>query len=139
MLRLKNFLIAALDGKLQLHESISQDIGYLYNQELQNKSGLFFIQLDNRDFWIGRDYLLWAFEYMATWIYNAPNGDIVFAVTPLYQGSFLSTQKTMMSYAKWMKTYKPHLMVILSRKIVQRWLAQTNSILEQIDKNNPHM
>jgi hypothetical protein len=30
-------------------------------------------------------------------------------------------------------------MVILSRKIVQRWLAQTNSILEQIDKNNPHM
>jgi chitinase len=75
-----------------------------------------------------------------TWIYNDIGGNIIFAITPFYPFLFCDPDEepNYLPYEEWIKSYKPYLIAKLSRETAEQWLAQANSILEQIDKNNPH-
>lgn len=127
----------ALNNDLQLHNSIKQDIGYLYNEEIQNKEGLFYEQLEGRKFWVGRNYHLWGYNHLTTWLYNSSNADIILEVTPIYPGSFSDQKKAAqkISYNDWLINYKPYLLKILSKNTAQQWLEQTQNILNQIKYN----
>jgi hypothetical protein len=44
-------LTKTIEGKLPLHESINQDIGYLWNKELHGAKGLTYNIIDNVKYW----------------------------------------------------------------------------------------
>ncbi len=123
----------AILGQYTLHESIKKDIGYLYNEELQEKPGLFYKKLDNRDYWVGYSYKLWSSGINATWIYNNDKEAIILEITPVYPGYFDESYET--SYDEWIKFYKPYLIKEISVETAKDWLFKSRSLLNQIDKN----
>ncbi len=50
----------ALQGRLELHGSIQENIGYLWNEHLQNKRDLPYDMLEGRKYWVGLRYSLWG-------------------------------------------------------------------------------
>ena len=144
MIILSNLLTKALSNKLQLHESIIEDIGYLYNQysdylwnkksKVQDNFG--YSKLDGRDTWVGNNYSLWDSD-LASWIYNDTDASIVFEVTPVYPEDFFCTKRKpqKVSYQEWIKGYAPYLIKKIPHNVAQQWLAQANDILKQIDEN----
>lgn len=129
---LNYILTRAIKGQYTLHESIKKDIGYLYNEELQEKPGLSYEKLERRDVWVGLKYNVW-FNDFATWIYNNNEGAILLEITPVYPGYFDELYET--SYDEWIKYYKPYLTKEISIETAQDWLQKARSILNQIDKN----
>jgi hypothetical protein len=125
-----------LQYQLLIDESIT-DIGYLYNEEIQNKSGLFYTQLEGRKFWIGRMYHLWTYKDITTWIYNDNDQNIIFEVTPIYPGNFSTSKKAanIILYNDWIKTYKPYFIGIIAKEIAEQWIEKASGIINQIDKN----
>ncbi len=106
-----NLLTQALDNKLQLHPSISKDIGYLYNQELQGKPGLTYEKIEDNDYWVGDNYLLWTYN-VVSWLYNTKDGSIIFEITPIFLGLFSADTDALENefhYKEWLKTYKPYI------------------------------
>ncbi|HEV2916677.1 MAG TPA: hypothetical protein VGW78_02925 [Candidatus Babeliales bacterium] len=63
-------LSKALNNALELHDSIKKDIGYLANEELQNKPGLVYKKTNTIASWVGEDYSLWSGDDFSTWLYN---------------------------------------------------------------------
>lgn len=143
---LKGILMEALDNRLLLHISINKDIGYMYNEHRQGKSG-FVYEMDpilQYDSWVGYKYLLWGLQNIA-WIYNNTAQEIIFEITPCFPGDAtyqnpnepLSAEEIANShwYEQWIKDYKPILIRKIPRKIAQTWLKQTNDILNTIETN----
>lgn len=137
-------LTQALNRQLLLDASIKQDIGYLYAQyrfltyyqnTLEQTGFLFVDQLNGRD-WIGRKYLAWGHE-VALWIYNDVADNIVLEFTPMYKGPKFDQEEEFdtLPFEQFLKTYKPLCTRILASNIAQQWLAQANSILDQIAAN----
>jgi len=141
---LKNILEKALSNKLQLHTSIKEDIGYLYNQysdflcnkksKVQDNFG--YTKLEGTDIWAGNKYNLWNSDVIS-WIYNDADGSIIFELTPAYPENFYYTKlkPQTIPYQEWIKGYKPYLIEKIPHNIAQQWLDQANAILKQIDKN----
>lgn len=139
---LKNLLIKALSNKLQLHKSIQEDIGYLYNQysdylcneksQVQDTFG--YTKLEGRDIWAGNKYNLWNSD-ITSWIYNDVDGSIIFELTPAYPENFYYTKSQTIPYQEWIKSYKPYLIEKIPHDVAQQWLDQANALLKQIDKN----
>lgn len=144
MIILSNLLTKALSNKLQLHKSITEDIGYIYNQysdylcndksKVQNNFG--YTKLEGRDIWAGNKYNLWN-SALTSWIYNDADGSIIFELTPMYPENFFYTKKKpqKIPYQEWIKDYRPYLITKIPHNIAQQWLAQANAILNQIDEN----
>jgi len=133
---LHSLLTKALKNDLKLHKSITQDIGYLYNEELQGNPGLFYTKLEERDYWIGNNYLLWSHKF-ATWLYNDNDGNIILEITPIYPGIFIDPAETAngTTYEKWIEGYKPCFTQKIPLDIAENWLKQASSILKVIDEN----
>lgn len=141
---LSGLLTDALYNKLQLHESITEDIGYVYNQYsdfLWNKkskasNNFGYTKLEGRDTWAGNNYHLWS-SSLTSWIYNDIDGSIIFELTPMYPEDFYYTKKKpqKIPYHEWIKGYAPYLIEKIPQSVAQRWLAQANDILEQISEN----
>jgi hypothetical protein len=141
----------ALDCDLKLHESIQKnnsivsDIGYLYNEDLQNQSDLTIVKEPEEEYelWIGYKYGIWG-DNIKTWIYNDKKGNIIFKLTPIFPGKF-STGKldpndpeemaNFLWYKEWIKSYKPILTRKIPKKIALQWLEQAEDIVKQIDHN----
>ncbi len=155
MIILSNLLTKALKNKLQLHESITQDIGYLFNQysdylcddtsTVQNNFG--YTKLDGRDTWAGNNYSLWNSD-LASWIYNDVDGSIIFELTPIYPEDFFYTKneppilrqrlrraRQTVPYQEWIKGYAPYLITTIPHNVAQQWLEQADSIVKQIDES----
>lgn len=141
---LSNLLREALSNELQLHKSITEDIGYVYNQYsdfLWNKkskapNSFGYTQLEGRDIWAGNKYNVWN-SALTSWIYNDIDGSIIFELTPMYPEDFFYTKKKpqKISYQEWIKGYAPYLIEKIPYNVAQKWLTQANAILEQIDEN----
>ena len=74
----------AIADRFKLHSSIAKDIGYMWNEELNETSGLVY---KDSGFWVGCDHLVWTnrgYEYLktATWLYNNEKGEIILEITP---------------------------------------------------------
>lgn len=139
-------LAPAIENKLKLHGSIQKDIGYLYNDELQNKPKPDLIYEERTEIkrWIGEKYSLWYGEF-PTWIYNNQAGEIIFEMTPYFPGRPTYPSKDELPtieeienskwYDEWIKDYEPILIRIIPREVAQQWLDKANGILEQIEEN----
>jgi hypothetical protein len=139
---LRDKLVKALNNELQLHPSITSDIGYLYNGKDYNDIG--FVkegESEGVQYWVGNKYQIWhnygpKIDYRA-WMYNDKEGDIIFEVTPHYP-YFLYEYKKMRRYfpfKKWMARYKPYLKTIISREKAQEWLSQAEHFVKAVDDN----
>lgn len=142
MLYLADLLEKALNSKLFLHPSITQDIGYYHNEYLANNTNFpTQILADGNTDWVGYFYHLWSarenLSSFDSWIYNAPNGDIVFKVTPLYPYMYSEPEKETdyIPYEQWIKNYKPYLMIILPKVIAEQWLKQAKHVVNTIQNN----
>jgi hypothetical protein len=135
---LKNIAKKIVANELQLHESITKDIGFLLNEALQYKSGLFEVPNGSSTWWVGYQYCLSMCGKVALWFYSdTPDGRIIFEATPIFPFSYRNYDKdpNYISYRKWMKTYKPYFIAEASMSCIKQWIGQANIILEQIEKN----
>lgn len=150
---LRDNLVKAVNNEMQLHKSITQDIGYLENIsfEYDNKQAeiadkidedywqphpdLMYTQDENFFSWIGNAYNIWGHGNLATWIYNDKQGNIVFEITPRYPGLFAEDKSGInISFEDWMKTYKPFVVRIISPEVAQQWIEQANKIIAYIEE-----
>ena len=129
-------LTKALHNELILHESLKDDIGYLYNQELQEKPGLSYKKWQGVDQWGGQDYMLWE-GILVTWLYNNVEGSIILEATPVYPGNFMlpEEQETYQAYDEWIRNYSPYLIQTIPKKTAEKWLELTKKILAHIEEN----
>ena len=142
MYSLSHLLTEALANRLQLHESITKDIGYLYNEDLHwtfneelSKRPPHLVHVQENNWWVGDKHNLWCHEYQS-WIYNDAQNNIIFELTPLYPGLFDTEEKKYpVPFKEWMQNYKPFLMRTIPREVAQKWLEQANSILKTIEVN----
>jgi hypothetical protein len=150
---LRNMLCAALHGNILLPESIktyentNHDIGYRYNEYLQEKLELIsgtWLKKSCND-WYGNKYRVWGHE-LQLWLYNDDHGAIIFKLTPIFPGGFPIDDPTepeevarAKHYSQWIKTYKPFLTEKLPREVAQQWLAQVEEIIKTIEDNDRRM
>ena len=137
----------ALRYELKFHDSINKDIGFLWNEELQNKPGLSYSKLEGNDYWVGLYNLLWETPgyckpKLSTWIYNDSDGEIILEITPSYPWHFTDPEelddKDYVPYEEWIKTYKPLLIRKISKEIALRWKEQVEEILSILEKNSQY-
>ena len=142
---LKRKLTLTLSNELILHPSIEKNIGYYWNQKLnEDSSNLFLIQGKEESYWVGSTYLLWTTDSRkknqryATWLYNDTQGNIIFEVTPTYPDTFIDPEDPadLKAYQEWMeKKYKPFFTRTIPRDVGIQWLDQANLILQTISDN----
>lgn len=130
------FLERALANQLPLHESIKQDIGFLWNEELQEKPGLVYEKFNDRNYWVGQSHLLWdtpstVKPETTTWLYNDNNGSIVLEITPTYPWHFVKPKKREIKipYEEWMSGYKPFIVRTIPREVAEQWLKQAQELV----------
>lgn len=134
-------LTETINNKLLLHKSLEGNIGYQYAQDvffaydrnILEPLGLVFDENNN---WIGRRYLLCAYD-VAVWMYNDKNGDIKLEFTSVYGGGYFDPEDIngIAAYEQFLKNYKSYVIVTISQRTAQQWLAQANDILKHIDEN----
>ena len=134
----------ALRNQLTMHKSITQDLGFLFNQysayicgeKLKEPTHLILISENNNKYWPGNDYNLWAKNFVS-WIYNKPDGSIVFEITPFYPFMYCEPKEEphYIPYKEWIKTYKPYFITTLSKEKASMLLKQTKDIIKIIEQN----
>ena len=130
----------AIVGKLKLHISIIDDIGYMWNKSLNEDSDLIY---NGNGFWVGQANLLWSisgYDYskVTTWLYNDVNDNIVLEVTPTYKWHFQDPEPgdaLYTTYEEFMQKYKPILLRIIPEQIAVQWLKQAQDLLNKIEAN----
>lgn len=140
---LYGLLTSALKNDAQLHESIKQDIGYLWNEELQRKPGLTYATLDSgTTYWVGLDNLLWetpgnAKLVLSTWLYNTLDTAIMLEITPDYPWHFRQSKrnKHFVTYEEWLQRYKSLAKFIIPSNIALAWKDKIEPILEALENN----
>ncbi|MBP6869621.1 hypothetical protein KBC04_01960 [Candidatus Babeliales bacterium] len=141
---LKTKLTLALSNKLKLHSSIKKNIGYYWNQDLNEDDPDLVFNSKKGKSWVGNIYFLWAtdnskkYERFATWLYNDEAGNIIFEVTPTYPDTFIDPEDPadVVAYQEWMeKSYQPFFTRIISQDLALQWLDQVNLILKIIKEN----
>jgi hypothetical protein len=143
LLGLRSMLCEAFENKLQLHESINQDIGILWNKEFQNKTELIYEECEGQEFWVGRVFLLWSTPgdikpSLTTWLYNDKDRNIIFEVTPTYYWNFidpLSDEQDYITYEEFIKNYKPLLIEKISKEAAKEWILKIDELLKIIQSN----
>lgn len=139
LVTLNNLLKRAIADKLQLHESINKDIGFLWNEVLQDKGEMFpAYQLGGIEHWVGEKYLLWSVPgKYSTWLYQR-GSEIFLEITPVYPWHFSEPKPTdqYYSYEEFIKNYKPLAVVEISKETAQRWLQQIEALLKIIEQND---
>ena len=131
----KNKLELSLHGNLLLHNSITEDIGYIWNKVLRGETEN--IVFNTKNIWVGKKHKIWESPSnmrpkLAKWIYNDANGKIIFHITPeLVNITSISKKK----YIEWIQTYQPFFKSVISQNIAQAWLDTTQKALEVMEKN----
>ena len=145
LLNLIDFLTSAIDNKLQLHNSIKYDLGYLWNEDCSGKSKFNFAleKVGNINQWVGERYMLWSSPgkfnpRLATWLYNDEKGQIVLEVTPSYQWHFQDPKpdEKYYIYEEFIKNYQPILFRIISKETAQNWVTQAQNLLQEIEERS---
>ena len=137
LLTLKKLLTKSLFGNLQLHHSIHQNIGYLYNRQGNDPTFIAtqYTDQNNDTYWVGINYELGCYNYVA-WIYNDEESNIIFEITPAYPRRIdQGNPEELEHYQAWMQEYKSTYKTIISDQTAQQWLLQIQEILDAITQN----
>lgn len=128
----------ALKTSAQLHISITDDIGFLWNKELHGEEGLKY----EGDFWVGMRNYLWGAPgkvqpNLATWIYNDVNGNIIIEITENYFWHHKDPDQgeNYITYEEFMQNYKPYFISIISHELASQWIEQAEVLLKIIKGN----
>ena len=123
-----------INNKLQLHESITQNLGVMWNEKFQGKLGFIMIKASDGKsmYWVGLDYEMWAVfnninQYVTTWLYNDKDTNIIFEVTPFYKWSVQEREPEdldFVTYEEFMKDYQRIIQRVIPREIAIAWLDQ---------------
>jgi|SRR5690606_23873144 len=139
---MRDYLKKALNSKLHLHDSITSDIGYMFNQYNKNECGFIIERFENGfEGWTGYNYYLWEAyknnKKYVTWIYNDHNNNIIFKITPSYPYRYCERMKKdhYIPFKKWILNYKPYFSTQLSRETAQQWLEQAEHVVKTVDDN----
>lgn len=141
----------ALEKKLYLHESIkhndtmTKDIGWLYNEELQqicgdeskNRPYLIYEKREKGQIWVGDKYRLWS-HIGESWIYNNPKGAIIFEITCKHPSNWEKPEEgaNTIPYDEWISNYyRPVLLREIPDDIAQTWLTKAHELLNHIEEN----
>lgn len=134
MYSFSRLLDKALAKKLSLPLAITEDIGYIINEQMNNDNSQTYPEIT--------DYWLWSIAgvfktKMNSWIYNDHDGAIILEITPSYPWNFENAEKNadFVPYEEWIKKYKPYAIRKIPASVARGWLDQANNILEQIEKN----
>lgn len=134
-LALQKLLKKAIDGELELHSSlVEKEIGFLSNENFQNRPGLVMVEGKEGEFWVGDKYLLWDSMNYQTWIYNL-NSEIAIEVTPTYKWHFDEPDEEddeYMSYKEFRKNYKTCFVKTISKNVAKSWLNKCNDVLARL-------
>lgn len=138
-------LKTAIDRNLQLHESLTQNLGFMYNEKRQGKQGFFMIKAsDNKSiYWVGANYKIWSTytttkPILSTWLYNDYEGNIIFEITKNYKWSAYPDEPedpNFVTYDEFMKDYKPLIHRVIPRDVAIQWLEQAMKIYRGIFKS----
>ncbi len=135
---LDGILEKVIKGKLVLHPSISE-IGYRYNEALNDSPNLVYENFEGRKWWVGENYLLWSTNSKyskTTWMYNK-NGDVYLEITPNYKWIFdePNGDEKFIEYEEFMKKYKADFVFKLNNDLLVQWKKRCEKLLKIIDKN----
>ncbi|AXK60695.1 hypothetical protein [Candidatus Chromulinivorax destructor] len=126
----------AIEGKLQLHESISQNLGLMQNRYYQDKTGFFKVPASNNSssYWVGLDYQICttfgdANPLVSAWMYNDNYNNIIFEFTKDYPWHFLAlddkpSESEFIPFDEFIKDFKPLVRRIIPHCIALEWLNQ---------------
>lgn len=133
-------LCCAINNEAPLHSSIKHGIGYLWNEEMQNKSGLSYMKVSGIDYWVGLQNLVWSTPSnikpnLSTWLYNNSQGNIILEITPSYPWHYREPDIDFISYDEWIKTYEPIAIYTIQNDIAVAWKDQAKMILDRLDEN----
>lgn len=142
MIELSKHLNEALKNNLSLDKSINKDIGYLVHQyHLDETTVTQCIFATGVMSWVGYQYKLWEATHnnqcFMSWIYNAPDGSIIFEITPFYPYMYCEPEEepNYIPYEEWIKSYKPYFITTLSRETAQQWTEQAEKIIWMVEYN----
>jgi len=134
----ESVLKLALNNQLTLHESIQEDIGFLWAEYLQRKENHIFIEepLENSSCWVGLNYHLFEYKEYDTWLYNK-DGEIYLKITPSYQWHFDEPQKNenFIPYEEFIKNYKPLVILKIDKEQAEEWLKIVSNLVAIAEKN----
>ncbi len=125
-----------MKNKFQLHNSITKDIGYVWNEylhaDITNKSK--FIREDN--FWVGNKHHVWEGPGTATWLYQK-NNKIYLEINSFYPWHFSDPEpgENYISYEEFMQNYEPYAIIELDKETIKQWLEQTEELLAIMNAN----
>ena len=135
---LQILLKQALFGNLVVDSSLRQNLGYLWNQWINDHTIQLtqYTDINNDMYWVGLQYQLAAYEY-AAWIYNDENYNIIFEVTPGYPFGCIDQEnpEEVAKYKKWLESYKPVLKTIIAPEVAHQWIAQAQEMIDLINKH----
>ena len=133
---LNTALKEALNNRFTLHPSIDKDIGYMTNEYFHDSSKELFIRNNGGKSWIGMNYLIWSPRGIGTWLYNK-DSTILLEIAPFYKWHHIDPKRgeDFITYAEFIKNYKPYFILELNRDIAQQWLNKTEELLTIIKQN----
>lgn len=139
LIRLQKLLCESLSHNLKLDDSITYDIGYLWNIWIHgNDISLARVIKNNKyPFWVGEKYELSSGQYVS-WIYNDEQNNIIFQMTPTYPVVCFDqeNQREVKKYQAWMKKYRSRFKTIIPIDIAILWIEETQQILDIIHVNS---
>ena len=135
-----------INNKSQLHASIKQNLGFMYNQyriQLPNLSSDFveILSQTGESFdWVGLNYNVWSSynttkPMVTTWLYNDMQGNIIFEVTPLYKWAFFPDDPEnpdFVTYAEFMENYQVLISRVIPRDVAITWLDQMMKVYRSL-------
>ena len=137
----ESVLKLAIKNQFVLHESIQKDIGYLWNEYLEEKEEQHnFVEksLEGIIYWVGGKHHLFQskFKEYDTWLYNK-DGEIYLEITPYYQWHFDEPQKNenFIPYEEFIKNYKPLVILKIDKGQAEEWLKIVSNLVIIAEKN----
>jgi len=118
----------ALLGKLELTSDIKSDIGFLWNEHLNDDH--------NQYSWVGLPYILFSTPCgPTTWLYTRKN-IIYFEITPTYSwdAQFHKRSRKPLPYKIFMRNYRPYFKTIITSHVAQRLIDKTKSLSINLKK-----
>jgi len=137
----------AVDNKLQLHESLTQNIGFMYNEYFDNRleSMMVYSEDKSKKHWVMYDYKMWSGSTtdinnrITTWLYNDKDGNIILEMTKTYSWFYIQDSDIKRSdfvyYEDFIKDYKSLAYCIISQEIATSWLKQAKKLLQIFAEN----
>jgi len=134
----KNVLKKAMDEQSTWPDKINEDIGCIWNKVLKDDipdENIVLLQGETVKYWSGQRYIAWSTTgnmkpHTTTWIYNNPEGNIIFHITPVLKNILTASKK---KYDIFMQSYKPFLMRTIPKNVAQEWLNQIDDALKIVE------